>query len=694
MLHKSASSKSTDTKKSVIIVPSSIAPPAGHEDVEGIEETEIAAEISVPAEGGWGWVVVAGSFFSIFILDGIFLTFGSIYPDIVQDMQLEGTLVALINSVAVALYFLIGPVASALINRFGFRACTMLGSIILSLSFFSSYFATSYMALLFFYGVISGFGACLVAMASSIVVGFYFERLRALALSIATVGSSLGVMIMFSINSYLVNLAGWRITTLIHSGLFGIIYFLAMTFRPLLSITITKTTDDPTRTVTYLPSVTAVKARGGTPGKKEAIKATLSERWFSAVSNARFPTAASVVEEGVLSQQTTTQAGPSTTPVSKLTITARSGLSRRQLNQVKSMMSRASQSPEANIEVQVQMPLPKGPPQKQKWWARCCDPWEEHVPESRPMYRDDAFYGGRVEDLPIYQKSVMETAPEARTGLEYQMAVSRAVTAADLEERRGVFTTAVRRTLATMMDPKLLKRCSFLSLCSTGFLTYIGLLIPYVFLPDKNKLAGIDPHHCTLFVSVIGLSSAIGRLLCGVVAIKLNPLKLYIFSCILTGLAIMAYNFSFNVYYQYMCCIIFGIFVACVSSLRSLVIVDLYGLDKLTNATGMLVMFQGFGSLISTPLSSILKNMFGYAVSFYVAGFVMLLGGISLLPVQKLIIKENQIIELEKDKNVTTSSKRNESTKHNKNVSPKQKYASQPRKIIDSTQNLHTTLNK
>lgn len=668
MSPKVKTTKQSDKKKSIIVVPSKVHSNVDDlEELEGVEATEIAAQISIPEEGGWGWVVVASSFFVIFILDGVFFTFGSIFHDMADDIGEDESLVALINSIAVALYFLGGPLVSALINRFGFRACTMSGSIICALAFLCSYFARSYAALIVFYGVFGGLGSCLASMSSGLVVGFYFERLRALAMSIASIGSSVGIMIMFTVNTYLVKLAGWRITTLFHSGYFGIIYFLGMTFRPLLSLTVTTTTDDPTRTVTYLPSLAAIKA---TPSRtrKEGMLPSAAERLFSAVSNAHFPTAAAVVEEGVVA--TPSQPGPSTATVSRLTLTAngpQGGLSRRQIKQVQSIMS--TQTDKKNVEVTVNLQ----PPKKLSFWQRLCH-WEEHVPESRPMYRDDAFYEGRIDQLPAYQKSVMDTAVEARTGLEYQMAVSRAVTAADLKEKRGVFTTAVRRILATMMDPKLLKRCSFLLLCSSGFFTYVGYLVPYVFLPDRNKIEGIAPEHCALFVSVIGFANAMGRLVLGALACKFSPIKLYSMACLLAGIGIILFNMSFNLYYQYVICVVFGFNIASLSSMRSMVIVNLYGLDMLTNATGMMIMFQGLGSLISTPMSSILKNNFGYAVAFYVAGTCVVLSGCIVVPIKK--INDN---EKKKEKEKSLQENKDESKK---DASPATPVSSNPRHPI------------
>ncbi|KAG6444800.1 hypothetical protein O3G_MSEX003549 [Manduca sexta] len=629
-----------DTKKSIIIVPSRVV--SRPDQLEGGEETEIAAQISVPHEGGWGWIVVIASFFSIMILDGVAFTFGSLITDITDDLKISDSLVALINSVAIAIYFIAGPLSSAFINRFGFRACIMCGSVICSLSLFCSYFATSFSSLCIFYGACAGFGYCLINMSSSLVVGFYFQKLRSFALAVATMGSSIGIMIMFPANTNLVKLVGWRVVTLLHSGLFGLIFYFGMTYRPLLSLTVLKTTDDPMRTVTYLPSLSTAVLRQ-TPSrtaKVEGLIPTATERLFSAVSNANFPTAAAVVED--TATVTGTQPGPSTAAVSRLTLKAHtppSGISRRQLKQVQSIISKTSVQDKIkrNVEISVHVEAPV----KRSCWARLCH-WESHVPQSRPMYRDDAFYDGRLENLPAYKKSVMDAPAEARTGLEYQLAVSRAATTMDLQERRGVFTTAVRRILATMMDPKLLKKNSFLLLSFSGFLTYLGYLVPYVFLQDRNEKAGIAHHHCALFVSTIGFSNALGRLTLGLLACKINPIKLFTFSCTVAGIGTLSSGLSYNVYYQYAYCSIFGFFISSLACLRSMVIVNLYGLEKLTNATGMMLVFQGVGSLISTPIASILKNNFGYSVAFYVAGFFITLSGIFLLPVQSMAHRENK----------------------------------------------------
>lgn len=49
--------------------------------------------------------------------------------------------------------------------------------------------------------------------------------------------------------------------------------------------------------------------------------------------------------------------------------------------------------------------------------------------------------------------------------------------------------------------------------------------------------------------------------------------------------------------------IFFFIVSGCFATLRSIVIVELLGLDKLTNAFGLLLLFQGLASIIGSPVA-------------------------------------------------------------------------------------------
>lgn len=625
-------------------------------DSERAETKEIAAQLSLPQdEGGWGWVILFSSFWCLFILDGTVYSFGALLHDISNDLQVSVTLVALINSIKMALYYMLSPLASALINRLGFRKSIMTGAVICSFSQFASYFAKNYISLLVLYGILTGIGTSLIQMSAGLIVGFYFEKLRSLAMAIATCGSCAGISIMYPINSYLVNLGGWKPTILFHSGIFGIIFYLGMTYQPLVSVTVVKTEENgqPIHSVTLVP--------GSTTEVLESHKTHASnfvagmERLFRAPVNRDFPTADAVIKEDTNILNSPEMPGSSNKPstsqpsasapkiISKITVTAHGSVSHRQLQQVSAVVSKSQATFNEDLKTEIlEVTIVKTDiAEKSNCCARCCK-WTPHVAEARPMYRDDAFYEGNIQNLPTYTKNMVEQPEQQRTGFEYQMAVTRTISLNDLEQVRGVFTTAMTRVFSTMMDITILRKRSFQLFCLSGFLVFLGVLVPYVYMEDRNKTAGVASIHCTYFISVIGLNNALGRLGLGLLALKIEVSKVYAFSVIIAGVSTMFSSLYFDLFYQYSYAVIFGFFISATGCLRSVMLVSLYGLDRLTNATGIMCMFFGLGSLGGTPLAGVLQQTYGYDIAFYVSGFLITIGGILVVPINSVALKEEQ----------------------------------------------------
>lgn len=123
-----------------------------------INETEVAevAEVIVPPDGGWGWVVVMGSFACNMIVDGIIFSFGMFLPKISESLNVKTAQIALVGSLLSGFYLIVGPFASALANKFGFRTVAITGSVLGALAFVLSYFATNVEFLCISYGIIGG----------------------------------------------------------------------------------------------------------------------------------------------------------------------------------------------------------------------------------------------------------------------------------------------------------------------------------------------------------------------------------------------------------------------------------------------------------------------------------------------------------------------------------------------------------
>jgi hypothetical protein len=71
-------------------------------------EDFIDTTITVPPDGGWGWIVVLGSFLCNFVADGAIYTFGIFLDDISRTYHTKPTVVAIGNSLMTGFYYFSG----------------------------------------------------------------------------------------------------------------------------------------------------------------------------------------------------------------------------------------------------------------------------------------------------------------------------------------------------------------------------------------------------------------------------------------------------------------------------------------------------------------------------------------------------------------------------------------------------------
>lgn len=99
------------------------------------------------------------------------------------------------------------------------------------------------------------------------------------------------------------------------------------------------------------------------------------------------------------------------------------------------------------------------------------------------------------------------------------MSVTRVTTSHDVKEPRcGLCTEAVKRTLATMLDYKLMKSPCFLLIAFHASFLCLGMFTPYIFIKDTAIQAGVPERTAFWLISIIGLANTTGRILCGVLA--------------------------------------------------------------------------------------------------------------------------------------------------------------------------------
>jgi MFS family permease len=173
-----------------------------------------------PPDGGYGWVVVFASFMINAIADGITFSFGVFYVEFLDYFGEGKAKTAWIGSLFMAMPLLSGPIASFLTDRYGCRKVTIVGSILACAGFVLSTLATSIEVLFLTFGILAGFGLSLCYVAAVVIVAYYFDKRRSFATGLSVCGSGIGTFIFAPFTQYLLDLYGWRGTTLILAGIF------------------------------------------------------------------------------------------------------------------------------------------------------------------------------------------------------------------------------------------------------------------------------------------------------------------------------------------------------------------------------------------------------------------------------------------------------------------------------------------
>ncbi|KAJ8310064.1 hypothetical protein KUTeg_011929 [Tegillarca granosa] len=158
-------------------------------------QTTVNMETPTPPDGGWGWVVVFGCFLQYVIEAGLKSSYGVLYVDIMDNLNVDEVDVSWIGSIRSGLYLGIAPLVLLLTKTVSCRVFTISGSIIIFSSLIVSAYLTSLPALIICLGVFQGIGFGFTFVTSNLVVNQYFDKKRPIAFGIAMCGGAVGTTI-------------------------------------------------------------------------------------------------------------------------------------------------------------------------------------------------------------------------------------------------------------------------------------------------------------------------------------------------------------------------------------------------------------------------------------------------------------------------------------------------------------------
>ncbi|XP_023029539.1 monocarboxylate transporter 5 isoform X2 [Leptinotarsa decemlineata] len=265
----------------------------------------------------------------------------------------------------------------------------------------------------------------------------------------------------------------------------------------------------------------------------------------------------------------------------------------------------------------------------------------------RPLSRKDIFYSGSIVHLPEFKSQ------KSLTNYRQSILSLPQMKNTDDEGTPGdicpclVLPESFTSALAQMLDVSLLKNPVFMLIGVSNFFGMAGLYVPFVYIVDCAKAAGIAAPQASFLISIIGITNTVGRIACGYFADFPQVNALFVNNiCLIISTISVTLTPLCNTYELYVViAIFFGIAVSGYISLTSIILVDLLGLDKLTNAFGLLILFRGAAAILGSPIAGALIDATGsYDVAFYVAGGLFAISAVTsfMAPLLKRFIPEEE----------------------------------------------------
>lgn len=531
----------------------------------------------VPPDGGWGWVVMIASFCCNIVVDGIIFSFGLIVSQLSESFHVPISKTAWVGSLLSGFYLIAGPFVSALSNRYGFRTVTIVGSVLGATSLSLSIFATSVEFLYVTVGIIGGIGFGLVYVPSVIAVGFYFEKKRALATGIAVCGSGIGTFVIAPLTSWLLEEYGWKGTILIHAGMILNCAVFGAMFRPLeakktSSNRAAVAMDDICEMAAVTPLM--VRVRRDEDVVKNGNGASVNGNSINRSSEHRSST---------------------------------SSLGAVKLVGIKPKRSDSSSSEQRKMDTEELLEQ-----NTKAVIVRTSSKQSVHSNKNMSM------------DIPM-------TRLDKQNDVDHQKHHS-TNGHADVKEEE---VEPEKTGLASIIDLTLFKSMTFNVICLSGFITFLGFFVPFMFLAARAVDTGVDKESASFLLSIIGVTNTVGRVACGALSDhpKVNVLFVNNFALTVGGLVTMLTPLfpSYNMLMVYSA--IFGLAIACFASLRSIMVIEFLGLENLTNAFGLTLLFTGISATLGGPLAGMFYDATkNYDYSFFLSGSMILLSAILCYP--------------------------------------------------------------
>jgi MFS family permease len=161
-------------------------------------------------EAPYAWVVVWATFFALAIIFGVSYSFAAFFASFAGEFSAQRADVALVFGLSGGVYFVFGAVGGMLADRFGPRAVTCTGMLLIAVGLLLCSQAQSMVTVYLAYGIGVGLGIALVYTPSIACVQPWFTQRRGLAAGLASAGIGAGTVAVPLIATAAIGALQWR----------------------------------------------------------------------------------------------------------------------------------------------------------------------------------------------------------------------------------------------------------------------------------------------------------------------------------------------------------------------------------------------------------------------------------------------------------------------------------------------------
>nr|CAH8831374.1 unnamed protein product [Trichobilharzia regenti] len=199
--------------------------------------------------------------------------------------------------------------------------------------------------------------------------------------------------------------------------------------------------------------------------------------------------------------------------------------------------------------------------------------------------------------------------------------------------------------LSTMLDLSLLREPKYLLLWISNLIGVLGLYVPLIYVSDFASIYGISSQLSSYLLSIMGGSSIVSRLLFAWISglPHVSPLVVQTIAQFLLGVLVCAMPILTTFTGMAVAFAFYGFFSGVFSTLSTIILYNLVGMDQLTTAVGLITLSRGLSSVFGPPLAGLLfEATQGFEIPYFVAGMFIIMSALLFL----LIACYNRIARL------------------------------------------------